>query len=81
MMEPQALRPSYEDLCEAARKDVRSITPDDLARLRQDAVVVIDIREANEYQDGTLPDALLIPRGSLEKQIEDRIEGFRTRRH
>ena len=75
-MNRPALHQTYEDLCEAARKDVRSITPDELARLRQDAVVVIDIREASEYQDGTLPNALLIPRGSLEKQIEDRIEGY-----
>ena len=74
MMEPQALRPSYEDLCEAARRDVREIAPGDLEGFRQSGGVIIDVRETNEYQDGILRDALLIPRGSLEKQIQDRIK-------
>ena len=73
-MEPQALRPSYEDLCEAARRDVREIAPGDLEGFRQSGGVIIDVRETNEYQDGILRDALLIPRGSLEKQIQDRIK-------
>ncbi|MBC03633.1 MAG: cysteine desulfurase [Phycisphaerae bacterium] len=72
-MDRPALRQSYEDLCEAARGDVRSIAPDDLEAMRRTGVAIVDIRETNEYQDGVLPDAMLIPRGSLEKLVSERL--------
>jgi molybdopterin/thiamine biosynthesis adenylyltransferase/rhodanese-related sulfurtransferase len=37
------------------------------------APVVLDVREADEYEQGALPGAVHIPRGFLESQVENRI--------
>jgi len=36
-------------------------------------VVVLDVREPDEYEQGAVPGAVHIPRGHLESQVEDRI--------
>src|SRR3954452_17182837 len=35
--------------------------------------VVLDVREADEYEQGALPNAVHIPRGFLESQIESKL--------
>ena len=41
-------------------------------RIEEGNVVVLDVREPDEYEQGALPNALHIPRGHLEAQIEGR---------
>ena len=38
-----------------------------------DGAIVLDIREPDEYEEGALANAIHIPRGHLEAQIESRI--------
>jgi len=59
---------SYRDLVAAAKREVREIEPDDLER-RLDELTVLDIREADEFEQGAIPGAVLAPRGLLESSV------------
>ncbi len=61
--------PSYQDLCAAARGCIPEVTSEECRRLAAAGAVVIDVREPDEWLDGILPDAHLVPRGTLEKEI------------
>lgn len=64
---------TFRQLLDSIRDDIREI---DIATARQmieaDAAVV-DVREADETEQGIVPEALMIPRGYLELRIEDAI--------
>jgi molybdopterin/thiamine biosynthesis adenylyltransferase/rhodanese-related sulfurtransferase len=64
--------PSYRDLLAAARHEIVEIDVRDLAaRMAGDRdLVVIDVRERSEFEQGAIPGAVHIPRGSLESRIE-----------
>lgn len=68
------LQTSYEDLCAEARAVVNLIRPTDLAAIPSTDIVILDVREADECLDGVLPGAILIPRGQLEHEIEERFD-------
>lgn len=64
--------PSYSELVATARRAVEETDPSRVeARLQR--ATVIDVREADEYQAGTIPGAIFLPRGVLESQIEQRV--------
>lgn len=63
---------SYLDLVASARERVREVTPDEV-RGQQPGVVIIDVREQNEWNLGHVPGALYIGRGVLESAIEERV--------
>ena len=63
---------SYADLVAAARRSVVELEPSDVEG-RVGDVVLIDVREPDEYEAGTLAGALHIPRGVLESTIESRL--------
>lgn len=56
------------DFVAAARAVITDITPDELdCRLEDhDDILLVDVREPDEYRRGHIPGALLIPRGTLE---------------
>ncbi len=60
---------SYQDLCTAARHRVPEISPSACAELLETDAVLIDVREPDEWLDGVVPGARLVPRGTLEKEI------------
>lgn len=51
-----------------ARARIREIDPDTLAewRITEPDLLIVDVREADEYVTGHIPDSILIPRGILE---------------
>lgn len=59
---------SYRDLVDAAKRHIREIDPGELDSRRSD-LTVVDIREADEYEQGAIPSAVFIPRGTLESAI------------
>ncbi|MFM8794534.1 MAG: rhodanese-like domain-containing protein, partial [Acidimicrobiales bacterium] len=62
---------SFRDLLAQAKGQITEITPADAeARIAAGNVLVLDVREPEEYDQGALPGALHIPRGHLEAQIE-----------
>lgn len=62
---------SYQDLLAAAREQVPEVQVADLAARRDvgDAPLVIDIREQSEWDEGTIPGSIHIPRSFLESRI------------
>ena len=64
----------FRDLLAQAKSQILEIdTNEAAARIATGGVIILDVREPDEYEQGALPDALHIPRGHLEAQIEGRI--------
>jgi molybdopterin/thiamine biosynthesis adenylyltransferase/rhodanese-related sulfurtransferase len=66
--------PSFRDLLKTTKANIREVD----TSAAEDAIaapgtVVLDVREADEYEQGALPDALHIPRGFLESQVEGKV--------
>ena len=62
---------SYADRFREARAAVREVTPRQADALRSDqACLFVDVREADEWQAGHIPDAVLVPKSHLEQEIE-----------
>jgi hypothetical protein len=68
------------DMIEAARKAVPKIPNDQLhAQLTAGApVVVIDVREREEWDAGHIPQGTLLPRGRLEGRVEELVPDKNT---
>ena len=63
----------YESLCAEARKDVELLSPEEFDQAGREAnCLVIDIREPDEWEDGIIPGAILLPRGILERELAQR---------
>ncbi|MFC0082623.1 molybdopterin-synthase adenylyltransferase MoeB [Aciditerrimonas ferrireducens] len=60
------------ELLDGAKAVIREVEPAEVEP-RLDEVVVLDVREADEYEQGALPGAVHIPRGFLEFQVEGRL--------
>ncbi|HEY2303837.1 MAG TPA: molybdopterin-synthase adenylyltransferase MoeB [Acidimicrobiales bacterium] len=66
--------PSFRDLLQETKSRIREVTTAEAAEaIGQPGTVVLDVREADEYEQGTLPGAIHIPRGFLESQIEGKV--------
>ena len=64
---------SFRDLLAQAKSQIVEIdTAAAQKRIEEGNLVVLDVREPDEYEQGALPNALHIPRGHLEAQIEGR---------
>ena len=62
---------SFRDLLSQAKSQITEITPEDAEkRISAGDVLVLDVREPDEYDQGALANVLHIPRGHLEAQIE-----------
>jgi molybdopterin/thiamine biosynthesis adenylyltransferase/rhodanese-related sulfurtransferase len=60
---------------QAAKSHIREVDTAGAAASIQEhpGVVVLDVREADEYEQGALPGAVHIPRGFLESQVESKV--------
>src|SRR5512143_2719573 len=72
---------TYSDLVAAARKDIRDVPAAELkARIdAKEPLVLVDVREKEEYRGGYIPGALSVPRGYLEQNIESRVPDKNTK--
>ncbi len=62
---------TFRDLLATAKSQIIEVdTAQAETRISAGNVLVLDVREPDEYDQGALPDALHIPRGHLEAQIE-----------
>jgi rhodanese-related sulfurtransferase len=66
---------SGRDLTEVARKAVPNIPNTQLLEHLQSGrpVVVLDVREKEEWDEGHISDAALLPRGRLEGRVEQMV--------
>jgi cysteine desulfurase / selenocysteine lyase len=70
----------YKDFVADARSRVRELSCEELARRLEgrDRGLVLDVREAAETSDGSVPGAVLLPRGLVEKHIHEHVPGHDT---
>ena len=59
---------TYQDLLQKTRSEIKNIDLHDADRLRREGAVLIDIREADEVEQGMVDGAVHIPRGFLESR-------------
>ncbi len=57
------------DLVAQAKKLIQEIKPEALREYLDDDLVVIDVREVDEFTQGSIPGAINIPRGVLEFEL------------
>src|SRR5438309_8218075 len=65
---------SFRELLKETKAQIREVdtagAEDAIAR---PGTVVLDVREPDEYEQGALPNAIHIPRGHLESQVENKV--------
>ncbi|MDQ1514241.1 MAG: sulfur-carrier protein adenylyltransferase/sulfurtransferase [Actinomycetota bacterium] len=63
---------NFRELLKATKAQIREVTPEQAER-DQGRATFLDVREADEFDQGTIPGAVFIPRGFLELQVEGKI--------
>ena len=61
---------SYADLLREARAQIKEVTPQEVDALPPGAAVLVDVREASEWDQGHLPGASHVSKSYIEQQIE-----------
>jgi sulfur-carrier protein adenylyltransferase/sulfurtransferase len=64
--------PTPRDLLRQAKSQIKQVEPDEVEP-RLGEVVLLDVREADENEQGAIPGSIHLPRGFLEFQVEGRI--------
>jgi rhodanese-related sulfurtransferase len=69
---PKAMKIGYDALIEAARREIKEVTPDEaMAEMAESDVVIVDVRDIREIErDGRIPGSVHCPRGMLEFWID-----------
>ena len=63
---------SFRDLLKQTKQQIREIDPSDAEGRLGDATF-LDVRELDEFEQGTIPGAVFIPRGHLESKVENQL--------
>src|SRR3989440_7686280 len=63
---------NFRDLLKSTKAQIREITPEQAEQQRGRAAF-LDVREADEFDQGTIPGSVFIPRGNLELSVEGKI--------
>ncbi|CAN5274771.1 molybdopterin-synthase adenylyltransferase MoeB [soil metagenome] len=70
---------SFRDLLASTKAQIHEVTTAEADERRTGAgVVTLDVREPDEYEQGALPGALHIPRGTLETNVEMQVPDHET---
>jgi rhodanese-related sulfurtransferase len=64
----------YEKLVENAKKKTTEISPTEAAvSIKSGSGIVVDVRDKEERDEGHIPDAIHLSRGTLEWKLEEKI--------
>ncbi len=63
---------SFRELLARTKQSIKEIQPAD-AEARLGDATFLDVRELDEFEQGTIPGAVFIPRGHLESQVENKL--------
>ena len=66
---------TYQERLSDLKKRLKEVAPEEVKKMieAKDNLILIDVRESEEYRNGHLPGAISIPRGFLEMRIEEAI--------
>jgi sulfur-carrier protein adenylyltransferase/sulfurtransferase len=64
---------SYQDLVSEAKSRIHEISADELRQWIAEGkdMILLDVREPEEYANGNIPGAVNIPRGLLELEVDE----------
>ena len=65
--------PTIRDILKETKARIREVDTAQGSSLRDEGAIMLDVREADEYEQGAIPGAIHIPRGMLEVSVEARI--------
>src|SRR5215471_8911205 len=73
--------PDFERIVDEARSQIQEIQPPDVKQMldSNEDFTLIDVREADEQAKGTIPGAVKLPRGILERDI-NQVTGDKERK-
>jgi rhodanese-related sulfurtransferase len=64
----------YKKLVAEAKKHITEISPEDAAaKLKSGEAVIIDVRDKDEWDEGHIPGATHMSRGTIELDIEEKL--------
>ena len=64
----------FEKLVTDAKKNISEISPQDAAaKLKSGAAIIADVREKDEWDEGHIPGAMHLSRGTIELDIEEKV--------
>jgi len=63
----------FKDLIRRVRGEIREVTVDEAKARAAAGALFLDVREADEWSNGHVPEALFIPRGFLEQRVEEKV--------
>jgi molybdopterin/thiamine biosynthesis adenylyltransferase/rhodanese-related sulfurtransferase len=63
---------NFRELLKATKAQIRELTPEQAEQQRGRATF-LDVREADEFDQGTIPGSVFLPRGNLELSIEGKV--------
>ena len=64
---------SFRELLNKAKAEIREVDPGGAEEMLDEGAILLDVREADEFEQGAVPDSLFLARGNLESQVEGRI--------
>ncbi|HLU42951.1 MAG TPA: molybdopterin-synthase adenylyltransferase MoeB [Microthrixaceae bacterium] len=64
---------NFRELLQSTKQEIREVDTATAERMRAEGAIVLDVREADEFEQGAIPGSVFIPRGHLESQVESRI--------
>ena len=64
---------NFRDLLNAAKAEIREVTTVEAEGLLASGATLLDVREADEFEQGAVPESIFLPRGHLEAQVEGRL--------
>jgi len=65
--------PSFRDLLMQAKSEIREVDTAEAEAMVEGGAVLLDVREADEFEQGAVPGSVFLPRGHLESQVEGKI--------
>jgi phage shock protein E len=69
-----ATHAGFEKLVADAKNNITEISPQDAAaKLKSGEAVMIDVRDKDEWDEGHIPDAMHLSRGTVELDIEEKV--------
>jgi len=63
---------NFRELLKSTKGQIREVTPEQ-AEQQKDRATFLDVRESDEFEQGTIPGSIFLPRGFLELSIEGKI--------
>ena len=74
-----AERTRYKKLVAEAKENITEVSPQDAdAKLKSGEAVIVDVRDKDEWDEGHIPGAMHMSRGTIELDIEEKVPGSNT---